>query len=169
MRESSEAFQLLDRSLRARRAAVIRFSAGDLQQAFLIPLSVLVSQSQRQVVQVQGIEGSSKDASILFVASSDVAGEIESLLTAVMEQSPAWVAIPDAPSSAVRIQGKVAQAAGRVLCRSKDQRDFSFALYPLATVKAAPKSIQPVKAKIPEPSQNLQQRGRWFQSRSRIR
>ena len=111
----------------------------------------------------------SEDAPILFLSSADIALKISNLLT-IVDQTPHWIAVPNSPADGMEIQGNVVHPTGRVQCRDEEQKQLSFALYPLeARARKEARSIRPVKAKIPEPEQNLQQRGRWFQNRRKIR
>lgn len=167
--QSSQAFQLLDRDLQASRAGVIRLSGASALRAILISLSVLKSKSQNFVTQVQTAERFPEDASILFVSSCDAASEMKSLV-ATVRRVPDWIAVPDAPAGGFEIQDTMLHATGSVLSRDPEQKHLSFALYPLEPdAPRETRSIQPAKAKIPEPAQNLQQRRRWFENRRKIR
>ena len=168
MPQSSQAFQLLDRALHAWRARVTRFSSSAALLAVLVPLSQLRSKSQKCAVKVQTAGELSENPSVLFVSSADVFSELSGLITMV-GQPPDWIAVPDPPAGGLELQDKVVHPTGRVHCHDEEQKQLSFALYPLQTPIKEAKSIHPVKAKIAEPGQNLQQRARWFQNRRKIR
>jgi hypothetical protein len=168
-RQSSQAFQLLDRDLQASRATVTRLMGASGLRAILVRLAALRSQSQNFVAQVQTAEDPPEDTAILFVSSGDAASEMKSLV-AIVGSVPDWIAVPDAPAGGFEIHDTVVHPTGSVRSRDEEQKRLSFALYPLepGAMKEA-RSIQPVKAKIPEPEQNLQQRGRWFNNRRKRR
>lgn len=167
-RSTGEAFQVLNRDLKASRARVIRFSSGTGLQAILVPYSSLESKSQQFVAQLQAAGGFPADDSILFVSSPDAAAELKNLLVTA-GRVPDWVAIPGASAGSIEIQGRVEHATGSVQSRDEIQRHLSFTLYPFEPPAMKPVALEPVKAKIPEPAQNLQQRAQWFRNRRKTR
>ena len=172
-RETKGAFPLLDRDLQANRAPLVRFNSDSAGQALLVSLSVLRSKSKEFVAEVKTAERPLEDASVLFVSSPGAASELKSLLPTV-ERIPDWIAVPDPQAGSFELPGTVEQATGRVRSRSDAEKHLSFTLYLYKSDLYKPGAIkqarlQPAKAKIPEPEQNLLNRAQWFKKRRKIR
>jgi hypothetical protein len=170
------AFDLLDRLLRTLKAHVVRLESSGSQRALVATVASLMGKppSRGGPVQIEGL--TSRDAPVLFLATAETDSEIRHLLDLLDEHSPGsvrpgWIGIPASADSdrshaskPVPLSGAHPTAAVRI--REDRNKTVSFDLYVLPGKSPSTRSIEPVKAKIPEPEENLPARGRWFQRRS---
>jgi hypothetical protein len=178
-RLATEDFRRLALILSARGTEIVRFSAGELVQAILAPVSVLTAKPPSPAAQVhlKGIPLKKPPERVLIVSGTPAVSKIDDLLALIAKQlpesaQPGWLGIPRsraASQNAVMpeiqsLRGDK-ESAGTLFIRDGQHESAYFHLYPLRGHRATP-GFEPVKAKIREPEGNLRAREQWFRRRS---